>query len=109
MTEDDVRRLALALPEATEEPHFDAASFRVRSRIFASLPAGGGIVEILVTGPDVKEAIAEQPGSCQELLSGRKLLGVRVRLAEADPVLVKELLSLAWRRRAPQRLSSQWD
>lgn len=30
----EVRRFALALPEATEAPHFDYASFRVRGKIF---------------------------------------------------------------------------
>jgi hypothetical protein len=31
------RQLALSLPEATEQPHFDKPSFRVRKKIFATL------------------------------------------------------------------------
>jgi len=31
----DARRLAMSLPEVTEEPHFEYTSFRVRGKIFA--------------------------------------------------------------------------
>jgi predicted DNA-binding protein (MmcQ/YjbR family) len=31
------RQIALALPEATEQPHFEKASFRVGKKIFATL------------------------------------------------------------------------
>jgi predicted DNA-binding protein (MmcQ/YjbR family) len=30
------RHIALAFPEATEEPHFDKTSFRIKKKIFAS-------------------------------------------------------------------------
>jgi len=33
---DAFRKLALSLPEATEEPHFDKTSFRVKKKIFAT-------------------------------------------------------------------------
>lgn len=35
-TIDDLRTLALSFPEATEEPHFEKTSFRVRKKIFAA-------------------------------------------------------------------------
>ena len=38
MTPADVRKLALGLPEAEEKAHFGKADFRVRNKIFASLP-----------------------------------------------------------------------
>jgi hypothetical protein len=34
----DARRMALELPEVTEEPHFHLVSFRVHGKIFATLP-----------------------------------------------------------------------
>jgi len=33
-----VRQFALAMPEASEAPHFDMTSFRVRGKIFATMP-----------------------------------------------------------------------
>ena len=36
VTIDIFRKLALAFPEATEEPHFEKISFRVRKKIFAT-------------------------------------------------------------------------
>jgi hypothetical protein len=32
----DLRKIALALPEVSEEPHFEKTSFRVKKRIFAT-------------------------------------------------------------------------
>jgi hypothetical protein len=37
----EARRFALSLPEVTEEPHFDMSSFRVRGKIFVTVPPDG--------------------------------------------------------------------
>jgi predicted DNA-binding protein (MmcQ/YjbR family) len=36
VTFENFRKLALSFPEATEEPHFEKTSFRVRKKIFAT-------------------------------------------------------------------------
>lgn len=36
---DSFRKLALSFPEATEEPHFEKTSFRVKKKIFATYDA----------------------------------------------------------------------
>ena len=36
VTIDTFRKLALSFPEATEEPHFEKTSFRVKKKIFAT-------------------------------------------------------------------------
>ncbi|MEQ8245768.1 MmcQ/YjbR family DNA-binding protein [Fulvivirga sp.] len=36
ITTKDLRQLALSFPEATEEPHFEKTSFRVKKKIFAT-------------------------------------------------------------------------
>ena len=109
MDVDEVRSAALSLPEAIEQPHFDSASFRVRGRIFATLPADGECAHIFVGEDDIHAAVAEQPSFCEELWWGKKLTGVRIRLSEADPVLVTELIIDAWRRKAPKRLAATLD
>jgi hypothetical protein len=42
MTAQDFRRLALSLPETTEQAHMNHPDFRVRGRIFATLGYPGG-------------------------------------------------------------------
>ncbi|MGC2166057.1 MAG: MmcQ/YjbR family DNA-binding protein [Gallionella sp.] len=37
MTLNEARQLALSLPEATEQPHHEPTSFRVRGKIFATI------------------------------------------------------------------------
>jgi predicted DNA-binding protein (MmcQ/YjbR family) len=36
VTIDTLRKIALSFPEATEEPHFEKPSFRVKKKIFAT-------------------------------------------------------------------------
>ena len=104
MDAEEVRSVALSLPETVEQPHFDAASFRVRGHIFVTIPPEGDRVHIFVGEDEVHAAVAERPGSCEELWWGKKLSGVRVHLPGADTVLVSELIIDAWRRKAPKRL-----
>jgi hypothetical protein len=99
-----VRRLALSLPDATEAPHFDMTSFRVNKKIFATVPAEGDRVHVFVDSDEVAAYCAEFPGVVEELWWGKKLSGCRVALAGADAPLMKELLTTAWRRKAPARL-----
>jgi YjbR len=105
----EVRTMALSLPEAHEQPHFDSVSFRIRGRIFATLPAPGDRAHIFVPESDVHEAVAEHPAWCEELWWGKKLSGLRILLAEADPAVVTELLVDAWRAKAPTRLVAAFD
>lgn len=103
MNLEEVRRFALSLPEVTEQPHFEFTSFRV-GRIFATGPPDEEHLHIFLD-PDESRALAGQdPEVFSELWWGRQLLGVRVRLAPADPTLICEVLEEAWRRKAPKRL-----
>ncbi len=99
-----VRKLALALPEATEQPHHDLTSFRVRGKIFATMPPDGGRLHVFLPEDDVASYCAEFPDAVEELWWGKKLSGCRIVLGHADRALVRELLSESWRRRAPKSL-----
>jgi hypothetical protein len=99
-----VRKLALALPEVTEQPHHDLTSFRVRGKIFATMPPEGGRLHVFVSGDQVASYCAEFPLAVEELWWGKKLSGCRVALARVDRALVRELLNESWRRKAPKSL-----
>jgi hypothetical protein len=45
----------------------------------------------------IRDAVAEFPVWCEEKWWGRRLAAVRVRLPDADPAVVAELLQDAWR------------
>src|ERR1700682_4060050 len=103
MTVAQIRKLALALPEAVEQEHWGNPSFRVRGRIFATLPDGGHL-NVMIDPFDVEPVVADAPDSCEELLWGKGGRGGRVSLLTAAPEMVEALLRSAWRRKAPKRL-----
>ena len=109
MDVDQARRLALALPEATEQPHFELTSFRVRGKIFATVPPGEEQLRIFVEEAQTRALVAEAPDVYAELWWGRRLSGVEVRLTRADPGEVAELLEDAYRRKAPKALQAHLD
>jgi hypothetical protein len=104
-----VRRFALSLPEATEEPHFEKSSFRVGGKIFATVPAGGRHLHVFVDEHEARASVTDDPSAFEELHWGKKLAGVRVDLRVADRTAVFELLEEAWRRKAPKRLIAALD
>jgi hypothetical protein len=104
----DIRKLALALPESTEEPHHEMTSFRVAGKIFATLPPDGDRVHIFLGEDEVAAYCAEYPGTVEELWWGKRLSGCRLMLTSpgATKPLARELLTEAWRRKAPKKLLS---
>lgn len=102
---DDARRLALALPDAHEEPHFERTSFRVGTKIFASAETDPGThLHVFVDEHETRALVAADPATYAELWWGKRLSGVRVTLASADEAELGEILADAWRRKAPKRL-----
>ena len=101
----DVRKFALSLPETTEEPHFQAASFRVRGKIYATVPPGGKQLRIFVEPAEVEALLAEDASTYEPVFWGKRAVpgAVCVNLRAAVPAQVRELLEEAWRMRAPKR------
>ena len=60
---DSARAFALSLPGSTEEPHFDMSSFRVRGKIFATVPPGDEDLHVFVDEGEVRAAVAEDPAA----------------------------------------------
>jgi hypothetical protein len=100
----DVRRLALALPEANEKAHHGIPSFRVADKIFATVPDDKH-VNVMVGPDEAAMAVSVSPEACEELWWGKQQAGVRVTVAAADIDLLTVLLREAWMRKAPRRLT----
>ncbi len=61
-----VRELALALPLASEAPHFDRLAFRTPRKIFATLSVRAGDLNLMFD-PDLRDFYCEQapvPSPC---------------------------------------------
>jgi hypothetical protein len=108
---DTARRFALSLPESTEEPHFEKSSFRVRGKIFATVPLGGKHLHVFVDGAEGRALIADDPAAFEEIWWGKKVASdwLRVNLGAADRAQVCELLEDAWRLKAPKRVVAAFD
>lgn len=95
----------MSLPEVTEEPHHDYGSFRVRGKIFVTMPPGEQFIHVFVPEEVREHALAVYPSFVEKLLWGGKARGVKVHLAKAKPEVVRRLVREAWRHKAPKSLT----
>jgi hypothetical protein len=120
---EEVRRIALALPEAVERPAYGNAAWRVRDKLFVwerplrekelaelgdSAPEGpilGARVEDLIA----KEAlIADEPDLYFTTAHFDGYPSVLVRLERIGTADLEELIVEAWLARAPKRLAEAY-
>jgi hypothetical protein len=92
-----IRKYALSLPEVTEQPHHHFGSFRVRGKIFVTVPSGNEHIHVFVSEQERERALALYPEFVEKLFWGGKVVGVRVVLADASAGAVKALVQEAWR------------
>lgn len=104
MTQDDFRRLALVLPDATEGSHMGTVDFRV-GRIFATLGypnAGFGMVQL--TREQQEMVVGVEPAVFRPVPGAWGLKGATlVVLAAADEPTLRGALEAAWRLKANKR------
>jgi hypothetical protein len=100
-----VRRHALSLPAVTEEPHFNYSSFRVRGKIFVTVPPDEEHIHVFVGEEQREPALAVYPEFLEKLTWCAKVVGLRVALASAQASVVNSLVSVAWQSKAPKSLA----
>ena len=98
-----VRTYALSLEDVTEQPHHEYSSFRVRGRIFVTVPPKEDAIHVFVGEEDRERALAMTPEWAEKLLWGGKARGLRIALAAAPAAAVKALVRQAYDARAPGR------
>lgn len=120
---DDVRRIALALPETTEEDLHGLPSWRVRRRLFVwerplrksdlralgdSAP-DGPILGARVEHLGVKKAlIADDPEGFFTIPHFEGYPAVLVLIERIPPEVLEEVIVEAWVARAPKRLAREY-
>jgi hypothetical protein len=102
---DEVRRLAMALPETLEADHHGMPSFRVAGKIFCTIHQDHPRIMVKLAPEDQDNLAAGHPGVVEPVPGywGRKG-STFVWREQADAALVEMLLRLAWRNVAPKRL-----
>lgn len=116
-SQDDVRRIALALPETTEDLH--SFRFFVDGKAFvwswleridpsrARVP-NPDVIAVRVADESGKETLIGMDG--RVFFTERHYDGypaIMVRLPVVDPALLERLVTDAWRSRAPKRLLAE--
>lgn len=110
ITEDDVRRVALSLPETTEKPSYGTPGFRVKDRLFARMRDEGDLLVVWVDGLDEKEMLlATEPSKFTTTPHYDGHPTVLVRFDGVDVAELTELLTESWRLRAPTRVRERFD
>jgi hypothetical protein len=106
-TFDDVRRIALALPEAEERLTWETdITFRVRDKIFAIGGEGADHVSVKASLETQAELIDLDPLTFASSAYVGRFGWVTVDLERVDPALLASLIREAWRRSAPKRLAA---
>jgi hypothetical protein len=111
VTVEDFRRLALELPEAVESSHHAHPDFRVRGKIFATIPDPDGEMGMVKLTPDQQKSFIRTAPEVFTPVKGTwgQRGATHVRLEAAEEPIVRDALVTAWRNTAPKRLAATLD
>ncbi|MEI7013439.1 MmcQ/YjbR family DNA-binding protein [Leptospira licerasiae] len=105
---DKVRKLALALPEAKEEPHFEKISFRVSKKIFATVDQENKKIVLKFDQNNQDFFSAASKGSVYPIDNKWGQQGwTCVEMKSTDPALFKDMLVVSYCGVAPKRLVAE--
>jgi hypothetical protein len=105
-SEDDVRRIALSLPEVVEKPWYGTPGFRVKDKGFLRIrtEAEGALVAFVADLDEKDALLAAEPDT---FFTTPHYDGYPVVLVHLDAIDVAELTEVivdAWRAKAPKRV-----
>ncbi|TGL64702.1 MmcQ/YjbR family DNA-binding protein [Leptospira sarikeiensis] len=100
-----VRKLALSLPEAKEEPHFEKTSFRIKNKIFATVDAEEKKVVLKFNQDDQDFFTSASKGSAYPIDNKWGQQGwTCVEMKKVDPSLFKDMLIVSYYGVASKKL-----
>ena len=85
------------------------ASFRVRGKIFVTVPPEGTRLHVFVNPLEVNAYVAQDPAAFEPLRWGKQIRGLRVNLAATSAANLAEIIEESWRRKAPKSLVAAFD
>jgi hypothetical protein len=110
-TEDDVRRIALALPETIEKPWFNSPGFRVKDKGFLRIrsEAEGWLVVFVGDLEEKEMLLASEPDKFHTTPHYDGYPTVLVDLEAVDEQELTELICDSWRAKAPKRVLKELE
>ncbi|MEV6738127.1 MmcQ/YjbR family DNA-binding protein [Streptomyces sp. NPDC051104] len=102
---EDVRRIALSLPDSTEKIAWRMPTFRVAGKMFATLPEDESSMAVRCPKEERDELVLAEPGKFWVADHEAQFAWIRVRLAVLeDESELRDILADSWRQAAPPRL-----
>jgi hypothetical protein len=108
-TADDVRELALALPDAVEQETWGHPTFRVRKKMFGTLASDGSTATMKASSEEQAALVQTDPETffVPAYVGRHGWVGFHVALIE--PGELAELVTEAWRMTAPKTVVRAFD
>src|SRR4051812_20052618 len=109
VTFETVRELALALPGAEEGTSYRTPAFRVGGKLFARLHQDGESLVVKIDLDERRMRMQADPQTYHITDHYQDYPMMLVRLANADPDDLRDLLEESWRLSAPKRWLDAYD
>ena len=102
---EDVRRIALSLPDTTEKIAWSMPTFRVAGKMFVTLPEEETSIAVRCPKEERDELVLAEPEKFWVADHEAGFAWVRARLAALDSdEELRDILADSWRQAAPPRL-----
>ncbi|GAA2416168.1 MmcQ/YjbR family DNA-binding protein [Streptomyces glaucosporus] len=103
---DDVRRIALSLPETVEKEAWSMPTFRVAGKMYLTVPDDETSIAVRCPRHEREELIAAEPEKFWVPPHEASSAWVRVRLAALEDLAeLRDIVVDSWRQAAPDRLA----
>lgn len=108
-THDDVRELALSLPETAEKPSYGTPGFRVKDKLFARIHQDGESLVLRCDCAQRETMHANEPSKFYWTPHYENYDAVLVRIAAVDREELASLLEMSWFYVAPPKVAAAYE
>jgi len=110
MTEDDVRAIALSLPNVEEGVSYGRPAFKAFGKFLTRVRKEDNSVVLLGVNFDEREMLMEsEPEVFHITAHYRDYPAVLARLDRVEPGTVRSFIERRWRECAPKKFLKEWD
>ena len=106
---DEVREMAMVLPEVEEGTSYGTPSFKVRGKSFCRLREDGDSLVLMINLFEREHLLRAEPDAFYITDHYRDYPAVLARLSAVDPDHLRERLTDAWRIKAPKKVAAAFD